>query len=206
MNYKSRFLALLIILFTLMAASPAWGAAGDLLWSKSFSFPGYANVSAGAQFSSSICIVSGIAFNSNTFTNSLAFIKVYDMSTGDLKWDRTLTLGANTNYFSPIIDGNVVYMTSTSQSYTFNPDPPYNQIFTLNRTVYGAYDANTGNPIWEKTKDNFMGGLSAANTAISQETNRVVLAGGDDSGNCIVEVYQANNTNLAPINSLLLNK
>jgi hypothetical protein len=65
--------------------------------------------------------------------------------------------------------------------------------------------AKIGPPIiWENSKDNFQGYL-AANPA-SQYNNYVVLVGNDDSGNGIVEAYQAQNPNMTAINSLLLKK
>jgi hypothetical protein len=123
MKRKSKLLLLLTILLTLTITSFAQGAVGDLLWSKSFNFlPVYNRVSASTAFSSSTCIINGAAMNSST-GHSIGFIKVYDIDTGDLKWDRTLTLG-DSNWFNVSLNGNLVYITGFSQSWTdFSTSP-----------------------------------------------------------------------------------
>jgi hypothetical protein len=216
MNRTSTFLASLVMLWIMATGSSAWGAAGDLLWQKSFNYlPQYDMVFPSVTWTPTFCIVSGQAQKSDYSTPPLGFIRVYDMATGDLKWERTLNAGGSDNYFSNImIDGNTVYMQSYSSSFTNSYDPETqitSRSYTLNRTVFGAYDANTGNSIWEKTTDNFSGYL-AANPALPQANNHLVLIGSENpsgfgpSGDCIVSAYQAKNSDLSAIRGLVLNQ
>jgi hypothetical protein len=214
MKRRSTLLALLVTLWILAARSSAWGAAGDLLWQKSFNFlTGYDMIFPAVTFSSTCCIVSGQALKSDYSIAPLGFIKVFDMATGDLKWERTLNDGESDNYFSDIvINGNTISMQSYSGSYTNSYDPETRittRIYGLNHTILGSYDANAGTPLWEQTRDNFSGNL-VVQPAAPQESSRVVFVGVQNpsgfgpSGDCIVSVYQAKNANMAAVNSLLL--
>jgi outer membrane protein assembly factor BamB len=216
MNRKSTFVTSLVMFLTLILVSSSWGAAGTLLWHNNFNFlPEYDMISPSVTFSPTICIVYGQVQKSDYSVAPLGFIKVFDMSTGNLKWEHSLKLGADDNYLSDIvIDGSIIYMQSYSSSYTSSYDPETHitsRNYTLNRTVFGAYNANTGNPIWENTVDNFSGSL-AANPALPQINNRMVIVGSENpsgfgpSGDCIVSVYQAKNPDLSAVNNLLLGK
>ena len=217
MYRKIVLLTSLVLLVTLVGVNSAPAAAGKLLWQKNFNLlPDYDMIFPSLPvFSSPLCIVSGQAAKSDWSVGAVGFIKVYDMATGDLKWQRTLNLGASNNYFSDIvIDGNLVYMQSYSGSYynTYDDETEItSRVYVLNRTVFGAYDANTGVPVWEETADNFSGSL-AANPALPKIINRLVVVGCENpsgfgpSGDCLVKVYQAKDIDITAINTLLLNR
>jgi outer membrane protein assembly factor BamB len=216
MNRKATWFTALILFWTLGASSLVWGAAGTLQWQKSFNFlPDYDMIFPSVTFSSTLCIAFGQAQKSDYSAPVLGFIKVFDLATGNLKWERTLSLGANDNYFGNIvIDGNIVYMQSSASSYTdsYNPGTETtDRIFTLNQTIFGAYDANTGNPIWQEARDQFSGYM-AANPGLPRINNHIVMVGSENqsgfgpTGDCVVSVYQAKNLTFPAISNLLLDQ
>lgn len=197
MKHRSTFVALLVMLCILAGANSTWGAAGDLLWQKNFDFlPNYDRIiPAGAGFSDHSCIVWGRACHSDSTIGDLAFIKAFDIKTGNLQWQRTLTLGENENYYDIKITGKTVYINSNSASYTTKGNH-HTRTYTLRRFILGAYNARTGQTLWEKTIDNFGGWMESSFGFIPVKNDLIITVGteqwnqGGPTGNCIVSVYQ----------------
>jgi outer membrane protein assembly factor BamB len=83
---------------------------------------------------------------------TLGFIRAFDVSTGTPKWGKDLTLGANYNTFTNlIVNGDVVMVRGSASSWTM-PTPP-TPIYTLLKRFYRAYQADTGQLLWEDVRD-----------------------------------------------------
>jgi hypothetical protein len=200
-----------VMLWILAGAIATWGAAADPLWEKSISFlPDYDIIQVGGVVvSSTTCLIHGLVLHSANSTQSMAFIKAFDMTTGALKWTHTLSLGLTSNQFQiSKITNNIVYIKSYSGSWTGSLP---NYIVTLNKTTVGAYEINTGNALWETTKDNFYG-LDQFIPSVPQIDNKIILVGTEKipglgfSSSCVVSCYQTNGVTAPAVNSLLLEK
>ena len=140
---------LLVMAWGLFVPGSAWGAAGDLSWEKQFTFlPQYDNIMInGLALASTAYIVSGTATHSDGTSGTVGFIKAYDVATGDIKWEKTLTLGATGNGFGNIaINGDIALVRGSYSSGT----PPN---FTLFKAFIHAYNADSGKLLWEVLLD-----------------------------------------------------
>lgn len=139
---------LLIIVWGLLVPGAVWGAAGDLLWGKQFTFlPQFDTININSTALSSMSyIISGYARNNDGTGVSLGFIKAYDVATGNIKWEKTLTLGDVANSFDSIaINGDIALVRGIYRS--GSPTP------TLLKSFIRAYNANTGQLLWEVLRD-----------------------------------------------------
>jgi outer membrane protein assembly factor BamB len=182
----------------------AWGAPGDPLWETTFNYlPNYNQIEVSAMAATSnTLIVCGDAFNQQLTgeldINSLGFIRAYDVASGNLKWQgvplilaATNTPGAqdsNFNRFDQIIlKGNIAMVCGSAFSYTFNG---VNTVTNLRKTVVRAYNADTGQLLWENVRDgnHFTGG--AALTTLPGSDRAFTAGQLDDAGNGFVRAYQ----------------
>jgi hypothetical protein len=90
MNRKSILIISWAIFALLMGRHSVYGSGGDVLWGKTINFSslGYPYMGdSSLTVSSTLCVVYGQALKSLVSPQEpMAFIKVYDMATGDLKW------------------------------------------------------------------------------------------------------------------------
>ncbi len=206
MKRKSTLLMALLLLWIVVVPNSTWGAGGDLLWEKTITFsPTYPYISSSSlAVSSTLCIVYGsVQTQFMPPMVLIGYIKAYDMATGNLKWERTLTLGNYYNGFGKIIiDGNIAYITGSSSSTSGTPPTPYWQQYTL-----GAYDANTGQTLWENISADSIGNLNMYVPA-PLVNNRIITSGYNNSdssnGYISLKVYQARDVTPPAINGLLL--
>jgi hypothetical protein len=129
----------------------AWGAQGDLLWEKQFTFlPQYDTITVNSTaLSATRYIISGNARNADGSGGSLGFIKAFDVVNGDIKWEPTLTLGASSNSFgSIVINGDIAIVRGGYN--TGSGAPP---VFTLFKHLIRGYLADTGQQLWEVLRD-----------------------------------------------------
>ena len=190
MKRKSILVVLGAILSLLMGSISVYGAAGDLLWEKTITPPApYIYVSATVSLSSNLCVISGIfddAFPPNT---SVGFIKVYDISTGNLKWQRvTPTILGTTSGYNLILDGNILYII-----------PLYSNITP---TEFGAYNANNGQLLWEKTAS-YYPNLTMNRVTPPPDNKLFVISPSADRTSANLKVYQVQNVTSPAVNSLL---
>ena len=210
MKRKSTFVAALVMLWILAGANSTWGAAGDLLWEKNINFlPDYdLIIPVGVAVSPTTCIIYGIVLHSAYSVQTMAFIKAVNIQTGVLKWERTLSLGANNNYYDIQVYRNVVYIKSHSSSSTGSPP---NVVYTFNQNTIGAYAIDTGQTLWEKTNESIYN-LKGVHPSVTQTDNQIILFGtgtlngSNNSAYCIVSCYSTGGQGEASpaINSLLL--
>lgn len=138
MNPKRILLISLVILSLMVGTNSVYGAGGDF-WKKTIYFPSYPWIyNKYLAVSSTLCIVYGQASQLDGSGKVIGFIKVYDIATGKAKWSRALTFGFK-NFYQLVLDRDRVYISSTSES--------------PNQYTLGAYNANTGATIWEKSLD-----------------------------------------------------
>jgi len=214
MNRRIRGLACGILVVALLFVSPAWGAGGDLLWETPFTFSPENNniIVNGVGASATSLIICGIANNLDSngvqIGKSIGFIKAFDVSTGIIKWDKTLTLGANANGFSTlVVDGNVVLVNGSSMSFTGNPP-----VYSLFRSILRSYNADTGQFLWEVIKDFESSAFlnPPTLTPITVANNRafvvktVVDSNGKKTGSSIARAYQVKTVTL-PLSMLMEN-
>lgn len=194
MNPKRILLISLVILSLIVGTNSVYGAGGDY-WEKTITFsPSFPYIyNKYLALSPTVCIVYGQAAQSSGSPSGqvIAFIKVYDIATGNLKWDRTLTSGTVKNSYQLVLDRDAVYISST--------------ILPQNQYILGAYNANTGTPIWEKSLDIEVHNID--HMAVPLASNRVCTLGlTADSSSIILRSYQGQNISSVPANSLLLDE
>ena len=79
----------------------------------------------------------------------MGFIKAFDVATGDIKWEPTLTLGASSNGFgSIVINGDIALVRGSYSSCSGSPPVP-----TLLKSFIRAYLVDTGALLWEVLRD-----------------------------------------------------
>jgi hypothetical protein len=138
MKRKSTVLISLVILSAIVWTNSVYGAGGDLLWKNTFTVPSPYNViTCDITLSSTLCIVYGQYINYGT-TTPIGYIKVYDISTGNLKWERTQDQIVPWSFYKLLLDGNILYISS------------YRNYSGLWGKTYGAYNANNGDMLWDK--------------------------------------------------------
>ncbi len=220
MNRRRLWCLFFALVGSLLWGGAVWGAApGSLLWETNFNFlPQYDTILSNAMaVSSTTLIVCGSAQQfdiSNNSTVSLGFIKAFDTATGQLQWEGTpLTMASTPNstndneFISVTVIGNTAVVQGYAASYTFNPNPPYGDIFTLNKTIVRAYNATTGQLLWEVLTDSYPQTQGSSSVALANnrfflaETQNNPIAG--TTGNCVVQAYQVTNANLGALPLLL---
>ena len=200
MKRKNTLIISLIILSLVVGATSVYGAGVDLLWGKTITVvPPYQTISGAVLLSSSLCILYGkYYFVSGDPLQSTGYLKVYDISTGNLLWERSQQISDHIiNSYSLLLDGNILYI---SDNYAYNTTPT-----TIPSTSYGAYDAFNGQPIWEKT--------NSGNTSFAKVTkepladNKLFAISQDNTRTSVnIRVYQASNIISSAINILMLDK
>jgi outer membrane protein assembly factor BamB len=206
-----------VLAVALLMASPVWGAGGDLLWEKQFTFlPDYNNVNVYSMVvSATSLIVCGYATNLNSsgvsIGKNIGYIKAFDVTTGDIKWEHTLALGDNTNAFATMaMNGNIVLVRG---SYTTGSLSGTSFVYSLYRRFLRAYNSDTGQLLWEVNKDfeSYPYNTGAIlTTDIVTTNNRVfwvenpVDTSNKQTGSCMVRAYQVKT--VPPEFSLLLEK
>jgi len=70
----------------------------------------------------------------------VGFIKAYDVASGNIKWEKTLTLGASSNGFGTVvINGDIALVRGAYSSISGNPPIP-----TVSKSFIRAYQVDTG--------------------------------------------------------------
>jgi hypothetical protein len=203
MNRWKAVSLLLVMACGWLVPIPVWGAAGDPLWEKQFTFlPQYDTITINSTaLSASRYILSGNARNADGTGGSLGFIKAFDVASGDIKWEPTLTLGDSNNVFGNIvINGDIALVRG---SYATNSGSP--PVFTVFKSFIRAYLADTGQQVWEVlrnfevTSSSLPGGGNSTQTA----NNRVFTffvpvspSGTANYGTFYVRAYQVRNAAL----------
>jgi len=212
---RSRAMVLVAVLAgSLFLAGPLWSATAPL-WTTPFNFQAQGskyntiNVYAVAASTNSL-IVCGTAFDLFAWdSGQLGFIKAFDLATGQLKWEDTLTAGASQNNFSSLsIAGNTVLVDGYSCSYTYNPSTGLDT-YTLNKSFLRAYNADAYHLLWEVAQD--AATLNSGPNNIITANNKVFVVRNEkgfydssgSTGNCIVQAYQMGTVNV-PVITLLL--
>lgn len=202
MNLKRILLISLVILSLMVGTNSVYGAGGDF-WEKNINFSNFPNFPPGFPYiynkylavSSTLCIVYGQASQiygspPSPSNQIMGFIIVYDIATGNEKWSRPLTFGIKNSY-QLVLDRYVVYISSTSES--------------PNQYILGAYNANTGVMIWEKSLSIMVDNIEHMTGPLA--SNRICTLGlitTENSSSIILRAYQGQNTSSAPTNSILL--
>jgi hypothetical protein len=181
---------------------PVWGAAGDPLWEKQFTFlPQYDTITINSTaLSATRYILSGIARNADGSGGSLGFIKAFDVVNGDIKWEPTLTLGASANSFgSIVINGDIAIVRGAYN--TGSGSPP---VFTVFKNFIRGYLADTGEQLWEVLRDFEVTPTPAPVVHSTQTANNrvftffapVTTSGIVNNGTFYVRAYQVRNVAL----------
>jgi outer membrane protein assembly factor BamB len=148
MDRRKAWRFLLVILLGLVVPGSVWGAAGDPLWEQQFTFlPQYDTITINyAALSSTTYILAGNAYT-NGAVGQVGFIKAFDVATGTIKWDKTLSLGTTGNNFGLIaINGDIAIVKGSYISAS-------GSTMTLNKSLMRAYNADTGQLLWEVLHD-----------------------------------------------------
>jgi glucose dehydrogenase len=122
-----------------------------LAWEKQFTFlPDYNTTTISyTALATTSYIITGNARNLDGTGGSIGFIKAYDVATGNIKWEKTLTLGANVNGFgSIVINGDLALVRGNSLSISGSPP-----VATLVKGFIRAYQVDTGVLVWEVVRD-----------------------------------------------------
>ena len=184
MNYQ-RVIVYSFLAVSLLWGGQVWGATGDPLWTDTFNYlPNYDNtqpVIFGA--SSSTLIVCGTASkqqSGSAYRYSIGFIRAYDIGTGSSLWQGTpLTLAStnnatNFNQFHTIIfDGNIAMVQGIA--WTMNSLGT----MTLAKTIIRAYNARSGQLIWENISD----GVANSNGSNALTSSNLFISIGTDTLN-----------------------
>jgi outer membrane protein assembly factor BamB len=211
MNYR-RGLVTLFMVFSLFWAGQVWGAAGDQLWETEFNCSPYNSklVLTALSVTQTSLIVCGYAEGSTPgVPPQMGFVKAFDLTTGNLKWQNNLTLGSSSNiYYSISADGGIVLLMGTSYGWVNEPIPS-----TLSKAVIRAFNADTGEVIWETQKNLYHSNETITTTLylpfMAAANNRTYLATTVDtnasmrSDKCILSAFQTKNVSV-PTSLLLL--
>jgi hypothetical protein len=208
MNRRRILSLVLVIAIGLLPAGPARAAAGDQLWETTFDFlPEYNHIQVAAMVASPTAfIICGYAKHWDAVAGAIGFIKAFEVAQGALKWEKTLTLGANSNTFHAMtLDGDLLFVLGGAISAAATP-PGYSLFKSFRR----CYNADTGQQLWEVIAD-----LEASPNVGPAGPLHIVVANnrvfnlaiplnndGTPVGNCKVRAYQARNASLPA--SLLL--
>jgi outer membrane protein assembly factor BamB len=199
----------------IMITGPLWGAQGDLLWEQQLTFLpqyDYININSVA-LSSTTYIISGTAGATNQpGVQGFGFIRAFDVATGNIKWEKTLSLGTYTNAFGEVvIYGNIALVRAAYSNCTITPGNPSTYNFTLFKYLLQAYNADTGQFLWENVQDFETSKVSSQSAPLLTGNNRVFFTyakvnsdGTRDESTCFVRAFQIKNV-MVPT-SLLLEK
>jgi hypothetical protein len=211
---RSRVMVIVAVLAgSLFLAGPLWSATAPL-WTQTFTLPNCDTIWVNAVVASNnTCIVCGTAFDSTKATGDIGFIKGFDVATGNLKWQDTLTTDADHSvFYSLAVAGNTVLVEGYSYSYTVDPSNYY--IYTVNQSTLRAYNADatgggTISPIWSVPQNATP--LNFGPTNLVTANNRVFVVRQEKglydisktTGNCIVQAYEVG-TPIVGATSLLM--
>jgi hypothetical protein len=210
MNKWKAVSLLLVMACGLSVPGPVWGAAGDQLWETPFTFlPQYNTITVNyTTLSATRYIVSGYAKNSDGAGGQVGFIKAFDVVTGDIKWEHTLTIGATGNGFGVImINGDLALVRGSYGSSSGSPP-----IFTLFKNFIRAYNTDDGQLVWEvlldfeaapNTTPRALNPAPIANNRVFTCFTSVNSSGVPEGGKVFARAYQLRNVALQTM--LLLN-
>ncbi|MCX5890575.1 MAG: hypothetical protein NTY36_14180 [Deltaproteobacteria bacterium] len=217
MKSKQIVFGLMVLSLTLIMGNAAWGAqGGDILWEKTISYSSnspqsYNQVATGGTIASPTSfIVAGTAKNIDNTGGQLAFLKAYDVATGNFKWGGDLSLGTTNSISILGLNGNICLVRNFSVT-PYSGQPSQVPLFSLYISVMRAYNADTGDLLWENSEDFFSpSGTTVPNTPVFQAlpnrffvTGFYLNAGGaPQQSTLIVRAYQDRTVVLQ--NSLLL--
>jgi outer membrane protein assembly factor BamB len=198
MNRTKAYCLVLALAGTVLVTGSAWGK--DSLWTKQFTFlPDYNHIVINrvAVASNTLVICGYVRSDDSPTTPSMGFIKALDVANGNIRWEETLAQGNSNSYGTGLtVSGDIVVVKGGFS--TSSGTPP---VYTANRNILRAYQADTGTLLWEdlvdweRTPSEAVGG--PAN--IVNANNRVfnVLVGVDTTGKltgtCTVRAYQVKN-------------
>jgi hypothetical protein len=196
----------LVMAWGLFVPGLALGAQGDLLWEKQLTFlPQYDTITINyTALTNTSYMISGSARNSDYSAGQVGFIKAYDVATGDIKWEKTLTLGATGNGFGSIaVNGDIALVRGSYSSSSGSPP-----VYTLVKSFIRAYQVDTGVLLWEVLRD-FEGSPTQSGTltfTTLTANNRVFTffaainaSGTTNYGTFFVRAYQVRNITMAPM-------
>jgi outer membrane protein assembly factor BamB len=207
---KTRILGVaLAVAGILFLAGSVWGSGGDKLWQSEFTIPLYPTITITAMcVSQNSIIICGNASGGTTPTQ-IGFVKAFDVTTGQLRWEHELALGSQTNNYSAInLENGIALILGTA--YGWLTDPPV----MLSKAIVRACYADSGQFLWETQQDIYQMGGSVPSSSyppfMATANNRTFLAvvastgGAPMPGSCIVRAFQDKSATTAP-NMLLLN-
>jgi len=143
----------MVMAWGLLVPGPVWGVPGEQLWQKQFTFlPQYDTITINSTaLSARSYIVSGFAKNADFTGGQVGFIKAYDVATGEIKWEKTLTLGASSNAFGSIaINGDIAMVRGSYGTIVSTGPPP---VYSIIKNLIIAYHVDTGDLLWEVQRD-----------------------------------------------------
>ncbi len=193
-----RKIQLLALVGALLLASPAWGAAGGLLWEQTISFnPNTTTVEITSMVASTTRFIITGSFNpiSQGGPNGKAgFIKAFDAATpGTPRWDKTVTGGYDNSVIIMAVDRDLLI--NREISYTSHE---------VNRTTLKCYVADSGQQLWAVPMDYVQSPMEGVFSLVAN--NRVfsvvipVDPVGNQTGTIVVRAYQERNV---PLNTML---
>ncbi|MBU4231646.1 MAG: PQQ-like beta-propeller repeat protein [Proteobacteria bacterium] len=195
-----------ILTGVLLLAGAAWGA--DPLWTKQFTFlPVYDHIVINrVAVASNTLVICGYVKSDVAPTPPMGFIKALDVATGNIRWEETLSQGTGNSLGTGLtVSGDIVVVKGGFNTYSGTPP-----VYTANRNILRAYQADTGNLLWEdlvdweSTPSEAVGGPANIVSANNRVFNilRGVDTTGKLTGTCTVRAYQVKS--ITPPLSLLL--
>jgi outer membrane protein assembly factor BamB len=183
-----------ILTGALLLAGAAWGA--DPLWTKQFTFlPDYDHIVINqVAVTSNALVICGYVKSDVAPTPTMGFIKALDVVTGNIRWEKTLTQGTGNSFGTGLtVSGEIVVVKGGFSTYSGTPP-----VYTANRNILRAYQADTGNLLWEdlvdweSTPTEATGGPANIVSANNRVFNilRGVDTTGKLTGTCTVRAYQ----------------
>jgi hypothetical protein len=148
---RARCIVLMVLAGFLIVSGPVWGAPGDQLWETPFTFLStYDTISVtSTALSATTFIISGNARNASGTGGQIGFIKAFDIASGAVKWEKTLTVGATGNSFGLIaINGDIAIIRGSSISASETPPT-----LSLSKAFIRFYQADTGQQLGEVVRD-----------------------------------------------------
>jgi hypothetical protein len=170
----------------LVPTGSARGEGGDLLWEAQFDMAGGNDYGRGMVTKGNT--IFAIGYGTNASGNYDIIILAYDVKTGNTVWEAQFDKAGGDDYGRAIaIKGNTIFVTGYGTNASGNYD-----IITL------AYDAKTGNLLWESTFDK-AGGYDWG-IAMAIKGNSIFVTGyarnASDNDDVITLAYDAKTGNL----------
>jgi outer membrane protein assembly factor BamB len=193
---------LLVMAWGLLVPGSVWGAAGGQLWETPFTFlPQYDTITINCTaLSATTYILTGNARNGDGTGGQEGFIKAFDVATGHIKWEKSLTLGANGNSFGGVvINGDIALVRG---GYGTGVPP------TVLKNFIRAYHADSGQLLWEVLRDfessatpNSVGLpiTLTANNQVFTFFSTIKADGTPDFSTIFARAYQVRNIPLQPL-------